>query len=160
MQLRKSITVPSRLEDEEPVTPNNRNGTKPAHGALMKAASIAYNPDNPAAAFPSLPLTSKATSVADRGQSGDTAIGDSETFSSLHTQPSLVGNSPEDGGEEQSQDQTSQIDLIDEQDSFQQDETPESATERELVSLTSYLIAKSSTTGTQVSNPPLSQTVD
>ncbi|KAJ9608247.1 hypothetical protein H2200_007235 [Cladophialophora chaetospira] len=152
MQLRKSITIPARLEDEEPVTPNNRNGTKPAHAGLMKATLIPFNPDNPPAAFPSLPLMSKAAPAADIAEADDVATGDSETLSSLPKQTSLVGVSSEDEEEEPSHDETSQIDPTDEQDSVEQDETPESATEREVLSLTSILTAKSPTSATQTGN--------
>ena len=65
MQLRKSITAPIRLEDEEPAVPPGGNGTKPARPDLMKANVIPFNPDNRPAAFPSLPLT-KALPVANR----------------------------------------------------------------------------------------------
>ncbi|OAP58329.1 hypothetical protein AYL99_07419 [Fonsecaea erecta] len=64
MQLRKCVTVPNRFEDEVHVGPASRNGTKPAFPAMLKDQIVAFNPNNPPAAFPSLPLTSVNVSAA------------------------------------------------------------------------------------------------
>lgn len=57
MQLRKNISAPDRFDEEILVT-KPRSATKPAHPALMASQVVAFDPDNPPAAFPSLPLNS------------------------------------------------------------------------------------------------------
>ncbi|EXJ63988.1 hypothetical protein A1O7_00323 [Cladophialophora yegresii CBS 114405] len=131
MRLRSSITTPTRLEDEEPVTPNNRNGTKPAHPGLMKAKATPFNPNNPPAAFPSLPLTSMAMSVENKPVSEATTTGDNETENSLPDQGSLAGITSDIHGQEDSQIQTSQIGVKVEQDDTQQDQTHEEVTQKD-----------------------------
>ena len=63
MRLRKSITAPHRYEDGYDDLPSARpkNGTKPAYPKLTAAQAVPFNPNNPAAAFPSLPLFLSAT---------------------------------------------------------------------------------------------------
>ncbi|OCT53384.1 hypothetical protein CLCR_09533 [Cladophialophora carrionii] len=122
MQLRSSITIPTRLEDEEPATPKNRNGTKPAHPGLMKANTTPFNPDNPPAAFPSLPLTSMAMSVEHKHVSEAATTGDNETENSIPNQGSLAGVTSDIHPQEGSQIQTSQIGVKVEQDETQQDQ--------------------------------------
>ncbi|KIY00500.1 uncharacterized protein Z520_04185 [Fonsecaea multimorphosa CBS 102226] len=69
MQLRKCVTIPTRFEDEVHIAPQNGNGTKPAYPKLLQAQIVPFNPNNPPAAFPSLPLTSVDAPVA-RNPSG------------------------------------------------------------------------------------------
>ena len=57
MRLRNSIRAPVRFEDEEQDTNRKGNGTKPAYPDLMRTSILPYNPNNPPAAFPSIPLT-------------------------------------------------------------------------------------------------------
>lgn len=156
MQLRKSVTAPLRLEDEDPTTPN-RNPTKPAHAAVMRSVAIPFNPSNLPAAFPSLPFTPKTSPGADKDDPEVTATGDIEVPDTLPTQTSLAGETSGDEEKEESNTQTGLVDLFDEQDSTQQDETPERATEQEVAGLTSLLVAKSSVTDTEVI-PSLSPT--
>ncbi|KEF57838.1 uncharacterized protein A1O9_05759 [Exophiala aquamarina CBS 119918] len=57
MQLRKIVSAPNRFDEEILVT-KPRSTTKPAYPALMASQVGAFDPDNPPAAFPSLPLNS------------------------------------------------------------------------------------------------------
>lgn len=57
MQLRKNISAPDRFDEEILVT-KPRSATKPTHPALMASQVVAFDPHNPPAAFPSLPLNS------------------------------------------------------------------------------------------------------
>ncbi|KAK5230741.1 hypothetical protein LTR47_007296 [Exophiala xenobiotica] len=56
MRLRKTIRLPSRYEDEDPLPAKSRNGTKPTYPALLQEQVVAFNPNHLPAAFPSLPL--------------------------------------------------------------------------------------------------------
>lgn len=161
MQLRKSITAPTRLEDEEPNILNNNKGTKPTHPDLMKAKAVPFNPENPPAAFPSLPLTSQATTVTDENMPRQSVTDDSETMNSPLAQNSLAGNSSANEGLQQPQDQTI---LMDEEDTNenQQDETALCFTSELLgapLSLTAQR-AKSSITATQVIKAYPQETID
>ncbi len=158
MQLRNSITVPTRLQDEEPATPNNRNGTKPTHPQLMKAKAVPFNPDNPPAAFPSLAVTSQAVTVADRNVSEEMATDDPDRLNSLLAQNSLAGNSSAIEGHHQSQERRSQVDLMTEEDTNQHDGTRylRSARNREVARSLRSQPAKSSFKATQVIKTPSS----
>ncbi|KAJ9642771.1 hypothetical protein H2204_002419 [Knufia peltigerae] len=63
MRLRRAITIPTRYEDEDLVAPRSRNGTRPAYPSLLKDQVISFNPDNPPARFPSLPLFASCPSA-------------------------------------------------------------------------------------------------
>lgn len=90
MQLRKSVTIPSRYQDEAPVTDRGRNrtNTRPAYPDLLQSQVIPYNPNNPPAAFPSLPLPSKLTSATNADV---TDLAMSATFEPLVNSPSMPG---------------------------------------------------------------------
>ncbi|ETI27904.1 hypothetical protein G647_00353 [Cladophialophora carrionii CBS 160.54] len=159
MQLRSSITIPTRLEDEEPATPKNRNGTKPAHPGLMRANTTPFNPDNPPAAFPSLPLTSMAMSVENKNVSEAATTGDNVTENSIPNEGSLAGVTSAIHRQEDSQVQTSQIGVKVEQDETQQDQTHKKVTQndgsadnamaRAITNQDKATVATSSTTTTQ-----------
>jgi hypothetical protein len=175
MQLRKSITAPARLEDEEPATPRNRDITKPAFPDSTKATAVPFNPDNSPAAFPSLPLSKvrPVTNITEGVQttielgktainedhqattddSTETTINDSQktiageptTRNSLSE--SLAGNSSDDDG------QTSHSDFTFVQDSNQQDKESNSVVARGPTTRNRSRTANSSSTATQVSQP-------
>ncbi|KIW15981.1 hypothetical protein PV08_06032 [Exophiala spinifera] len=63
MRLRRTITIPTRYEDEDPRPPRARNGTRPAYPSLLRGQVIPFNPDHPPAQFPSLPLSSSRPSA-------------------------------------------------------------------------------------------------
>ncbi|KIV81069.1 hypothetical protein PV11_08519 [Exophiala sideris] len=62
MRLRKTITIPTRFEEEDPLPPKSRNGTRPTYPALLKEQVIHFNPNHPPASFPSLSLKAKDAS--------------------------------------------------------------------------------------------------
>ncbi|KAK4948146.1 hypothetical protein LTR10_013200 [Elasticomyces elasticus] len=62
MRLRKTITIPTRFEEEDPLPAKSRNGTRPTYPALLKEQVIPFNPNHPPAAFPSLSLKAKDAS--------------------------------------------------------------------------------------------------
>jgi hypothetical protein len=72
MQLRKNISAPDRFDEEILVT-KPRSATKPAHPSLMASQVVAFDPDKPPAAFPSLPLNSPPIS-------SDVSLQDQESF--------------------------------------------------------------------------------
>lgn len=53
MQLRKQINRPQRLEDEIAYGKSSNNPTKPAFPHLLQSQLVSFNPNLPAAAFPS-----------------------------------------------------------------------------------------------------------
>lgn len=63
MRLRRTITIPTRYEDEDPLPPRSRNGTRPAYPSLLRDQVIPFNPDHPPAQFPSLPLSTPCPSA-------------------------------------------------------------------------------------------------
>lgn len=73
MQLRKNISTPDRFVEEILVT-KPRSATKPAHPTLMASQVVAFDPDKPPAAFPSLPLNSPTIS-------SDVSLEDQESVS-------------------------------------------------------------------------------
>lgn len=75
MQLRRSVTVPTRYEDEDVGLSRSHNGTKPAYPAMLKEQVVPFNPDNPPAAFPSLPLSAT--------RSGGCLVNDPEELSEV-----------------------------------------------------------------------------
>ncbi|EXJ72746.1 uncharacterized protein A1O5_03893 [Cladophialophora psammophila CBS 110553] len=100
MQLRKSITAPTRFEDEVHAASQNRNGTKPAFAMLLKAQVVPFNPNNPPAAFPSLPLTSVNMPATRNAEESEELASNSETLSSLSNKGlgiSFVGSSADVG---------------------------------------------------------------
>ncbi|KIW73651.1 hypothetical protein PV04_01750 [Phialophora macrospora] len=125
MQLRSSITTPTRLQDEESLTLNNRNGTKPAHPGLMKANVISFNSDNPPAAFPSLPLTSKAPSVGNKDELKEMAAVDTDTKNPFPKEGSLAGITSDIHSQENSEIQTSHINVKVEQGEPEEEVTQE-----------------------------------
>ncbi|KAI1611370.1 hypothetical protein EDD37DRAFT_650864 [Exophiala viscosa] len=62
MRLRKTITIPTRFEEEDAPPAKSRNGTRPTYPALLKEQIIPFDPNHPPAAFPSLSLKTKDTS--------------------------------------------------------------------------------------------------
>ncbi len=56
MRLRKKVTRPQRLEDEIAYGKTSNDPTKPAFPHLLQSRVVPFNPDLPAAAFPSRPL--------------------------------------------------------------------------------------------------------
>ncbi|KIW78748.1 hypothetical protein Z517_08587 [Fonsecaea pedrosoi CBS 271.37] len=83
MQLRRTVTVPTRFEDEVHNSSPNRNGTKPAYPTLLKAQIVPFNPNNPPAAFPSLPLTSASTPAARDSDRPEEMVNIPDTLHSL-----------------------------------------------------------------------------
>ncbi|KIW96141.1 uncharacterized protein Z519_03208 [Cladophialophora bantiana CBS 173.52] len=101
MQLRKSITVPTRFEDEVHAASQNRNRTKPTSAMLLKAQVVPFNPNNPPAAFPSLRLTSGNTPAARNTEESEELVRNTEILSSLSNKGlgiSFVGGNT-DGGD-------------------------------------------------------------
>lgn len=61
MELRKHVSKPVRFDEDYDAHETPRPATKPAFRKMMAARIIPFNPDNPPAAFPSLPLDRPAT---------------------------------------------------------------------------------------------------
>ncbi|KIX05733.1 uncharacterized protein Z518_03705 [Rhinocladiella mackenziei CBS 650.93] len=62
MQLRSNISAPVRLEEEDFSSRRKGKGparTRPAYPDLLRKQVISFDPNNPPAAFPSLPLTAR-----------------------------------------------------------------------------------------------------
>lgn len=56
MRLRKKVTRPQRLEDEIAYGKPSNDPTRPAFPHLLQSRVVPFNPDLPAAAFPSRPI--------------------------------------------------------------------------------------------------------
>ena len=153
MQLRKSVTIPTRFEDEEPISPLSRNGTKPAHPGLLRAQVVAFNPDCPPAAFPSLPLNSTATPVTSMDEPDIATSNDSETLNSLPADGLRISlGTEEDKGEQQ---QTDNADLrgrpdTSQNDDIEQEEAVEGLSARETASPNSTIAAELANTASKV----------
>ncbi|KAK5452421.1 hypothetical protein LTS15_007487 [Exophiala xenobiotica] len=81
MRLRKTIRLPSRYEDEDPLPAKSRNGTKPTYPALLQEQVVAFNPHHLPAAFPSLPLIDRhPQDYGDAQYGSETPINDTPSW--------------------------------------------------------------------------------